>query len=69
MTTSSGPRYLTLRLLCANAVGMVAFLSAFVVAEDFAIALIAGLIVGAIGYVASSAVVDYAAAGAGGEHD
>jgi len=28
------PSYRTLRLLCGNAVGMVAFLSAYVVAKD-----------------------------------
>lgn len=63
MATTRGPRYLTLRLLCANAVGMVAFLSAFVFAQEFAVALGVGVLVGAVGYVASSAVVDFATAG------
>ncbi len=64
--TTKGPSYLTLRLLCANAVGMVAFLLAFLVVGEFGVAIIAAVLVGAIGYVASSAVVDYAAAGGGG---
>lgn len=54
------PNYRTLRLLCANAAGMVGFLLAFAVGREFAIALAAGLVVAAIGYVASSAVVEYA---------
>jgi hypothetical protein len=56
---SREPSYRTLRLLCANAVGMVGFLIAFTVGREFAIALVAGLVVAAIGYVASSAVVEY----------
>ncbi len=55
------PSYRTLRLLCGNAVGMVAFLSAYVVARDPIVALTAGVIVGAIGYAASIVVVEYAA--------
>lgn len=55
------PSYRTLRLLCGNAVGMVAFLSAYVVARDPFVALVAGLIVGGIGYAASVVVVEYAA--------
>jgi len=39
---------------------MVGFLAAFAVAGEFTVALVAGLIVAAIGYVASSAVVEYA---------
>ncbi len=65
MATSSETErsYRVLRLLCANAVGMVAFVAAFVLAGEIALAAIAGLLVGVVGYVASSAVVDYAAAG------
>lgn len=59
------PSYLTLRLLCANAAGMAAFLAAYVVAREFGVALAAGVLVGAIGYVASSVVVEYAAASDG----
>lgn len=56
------PNYRTLRLLCANAAGMVGFLLAYAVGRDFAVALVAGVVVGAIGYVASSAVAEYAGA-------
>jgi len=55
------PTYRTLRLLCANAVGMVGFLLAFVVGQGFPGALVVGVLVGAIGYVASTVVVDFAA--------
>lgn len=51
----------TLRLLCANATGMVGFLLAFWIGRGIAGALIVGVVVGGIGYVASSAVVEYAA--------
>jgi len=54
------PTYRTLRLLCANGAGMVGFLFAYAVSSEFAVALVAGLVVAAIGYVASSAVVEYA---------
>jgi len=40
---------------------MVGFLLAFVVGQGVAGALVVGAIVGAIGYVASSVVVDFAA--------
>ncbi|PAU84652.1 hypothetical protein CK500_03815 [Halorubrum salipaludis] len=56
------PSYRTLRLLCANAVGMAGFLLAFAVAREFAVALVAALVLAAIGYAASSAVVAYASA-------
>lgn len=56
------PNYRTLRLLCANAVGMAGFLLAFSISSEFAGALVAGVVVAGIGYVASSAVVEYAAA-------
>lgn len=56
------PTYRTLRLLCANAAGMVGFLLAYALGREFALALVAGLVVAAIGYVASSAVVEYAGA-------
>jgi len=59
--SSREPTYRTLRLLCANAAGMVGFLLAFVVGQGVAGALVVGAIVGAIGYVASSVVVDFAA--------
>ena len=55
------PSYRTLRLLCGNAVGMVAFLAAYVFARDPLVALVAGIIVGVIGYASSTVVVDYAA--------
>lgn len=55
------PSYRTLRLLCANAVGMAGFVLAFAVAGEFAVALVAALILAAIGYAASSVVVAYAA--------
>ncbi|GAB7008352.1 hypothetical protein JCM31271_02950 [Halorubrum trueperi] len=51
-----------MRLLCANGAGMVGFLLAYALGRDFAIALVAGALVGAIGYAASSAVVAYAEA-------
>ncbi|OYR39494.1 MULTISPECIES: hypothetical protein [unclassified Halorubrum] len=54
------PNYRTLRLLCANAVGMAGFLLAYALGREFALALVAGLLLAAIGYVASSAVVEYA---------
>lgn len=57
--SSREPTYRTLRLLCANGVGMVGFLLAYAVGRAFAVAIVAGLVVGAIGYVASSAVVEY----------
>jgi len=56
------PSYRTLRLLCANAAGMAGFLLAFTVAREFVVALVAGVVVAAIGYAASSAVVAYASA-------
>lgn len=55
------PSYRTLRLLCANAVGMGGFALAFALAGEFAVALVAALVMAAIGYAASSAVVAYAA--------
>lgn len=55
------PTYRTLRLLCANAAGMIGFLLAFIVGQGFPGALVVGALVGAIGYVASSVVVDFAA--------
>jgi len=58
--SSREPTYRTLRLLCANAAGMVGFLLAFVVGQGFTGALVVGAIVGAIGYVASSVVVEFA---------
>lgn len=64
--SSLEPSYLTLRLMCANAVGMAAFLLAFAVARELWLALVAAVIVGGIGYVASSAVVDYASGGPAG---
>jgi multisubunit Na+/H+ antiporter MnhF subunit len=54
------PSYRVLRLLCANAVGMAAFLAAYVVARDPRVAVAAAVVIALIGYVASSAVVDYA---------
>jgi len=56
------PSYRVLRLLCANAAGMAGFLLAFAVAREFVVALVAALLVAAIGYAASSAVVAYASA-------
>ncbi|MFW6317210.1 MAG: hypothetical protein ACOC06_01925 [Halorubrum sp.] len=56
------PSYRTLRLLCANGAGMVGFLFAYAVGREFAAALVAGAVFAAIGYVASSAVVEYARA-------
>ncbi|WP_123624519.1 hypothetical protein [Halorubrum sp. CSM-61] len=56
------PSYRTLRLLCANALGMVGFLLALAVAGEFAVALVAALLTAAIGYAASSVVVAYASA-------
>lgn len=52
--------YRTLRLLCANGVGMVGFLLAYAVGRDFVLAVAAGSVVAAIGYAASSVVVEYA---------
>lgn len=63
MAGSSEPSFRTLRILCGNAVAMVAFLLAFVAVGDFLVALTAAVIVGAIGYAASSVVVDYARGG------
>jgi len=40
---------------------MVAFLAGYVVARDPVVALVAGILVGVIGYAASTVVVDYAA--------
>lgn len=58
---TSEPGYLTLRLLCVSAAGMVAFLAATVVARDPTAAVAAALVGGGVGYAASSVVVDYAA--------
>lgn len=63
MSSTTDREYWTLRLMCANAVGMVAFVLAFVLAGEIAVAAAAGVLVGVIGYVASSAVVDYASGG------
>ncbi|MFC7324659.1 hypothetical protein ACFQMF_08710 [Halorubrum rutilum] len=60
--SSREPSYRTLRLLCANGAGMVGFLLAYAVGRGLATALVAGLLVAAIGYVASSAVAEYAGA-------
>ncbi|MFC7186521.1 hypothetical protein [Halorubrum yunnanense] len=54
------PSYRTLRLLCANGAGIVGFLLAYAIGGMFATAIAAGLVVAALGYVASSAVVEYA---------
>ena len=56
------PSYRTLRLLCANAAGMAGYLLAFAVAQKFAVAFVAAVVLAAIGYAASSAVVAYASA-------
>lgn len=56
------PSYRTLRLLCANAAGMAGYLLAFAVAREFAVALVAAVLMAAIGYAASSAVAAYASA-------
>jgi len=48
----------TLRLLCANALAMTGFLSAFVVARDVRVALITALLLAGLGYVASSGLID-----------
>jgi hypothetical protein len=58
--SSREPSYRTLRLLCANGAGMVGFFVASAVGGTLAVSLVAGLVVAAIGYVASSAVVEYA---------
>ncbi|EMA59004.1 hypothetical protein [Halorubrum kocurii] len=60
--STRAPSYRTLRLLCANAAGMAGYLLAFAVAQEFAVALVAAVILAAIGYAASSAVVAYASA-------
>lgn len=60
--SSREPTYRTLRLLSANAAGMTGFLLAAAVGQEFAGALVAGVLVGAIGYIASSALVEFAAA-------
>lgn len=60
------PSYRTLRLLCANTVAMVAFLAAYVVAREPGVAVAAAVVIGVIGYVASSVVVDYAVGGSDG---
>ncbi|MFC5136288.1 MULTISPECIES: hypothetical protein [Haloferacaceae] len=57
------PSYRTLRLLCANAAGMVGFLAAYVVAREPGVAAVAAVVLGVIGYVASSVLVDYASSG------
>ncbi|WP_418282968.1 hypothetical protein [Halorubrum sp. DTA98] len=62
MESTTTESYWTLRLMCGNAVGMAAFVFAFLIAEEIGIALAAGVLVGVIGYVASSAVVEYATA-------
>lgn len=59
--SSPEPTYRTLRVLCANAAGMVGFLLAIAIGQSFPGALVVAVLVGAIGYVASSVVVDYAA--------
>ncbi|WP_418285155.1 hypothetical protein [Halorubrum sp. DTA46] len=64
--SSPEPTYRTLRVLCANAAGMAGFLLALVAGQQLAGALVVAAIVGAIGYVASSVVVDFAAAGSDG---
>ena len=64
--SSVEPSYRTLRLLCANAVAMVGFLAAYVVAREPGVAIVAAVVIGVIGYVASSVVVDYAVGGADG---
>lgn len=60
--SSREPSYRTLRLLCANGAGMVGFLVAYAVGREFRIAIVAGLVVAAIGYVASKTVAEYAGA-------
>lgn len=59
---SREPTYRTLRLLCANGAGMVGFLIAYVIGREFAAALIAGAVMAAVGYAASSSVAAYAGA-------
>ena len=63
MSPTTGGRYWTLRLMCANAVAMVAFVVAYVLAGELEIAIVAAVLLGVVGYVASNAVVDYAIAG------
>ncbi len=60
------PSYRVLRLLCANTIGMGGFLAAYVVAREPGVAVIAAVVLGAIGYVASSVLVDYASSGTNG---
>ena len=61
MRRTNGSTFLTLRLLCANAMAMVGFLLAFVVTRDPVVALAAAGVLGVIGFVASQVVVEYAA--------
>ncbi|GAB6878519.1 hypothetical protein JCM17823_07930 [Halorubrum gandharaense] len=63
MAGSPDPSFRTLRFLCGNAVAMVAFLLAYVAVGDYLLAIAAAVVVGAIGYAASSVVVDYARGG------
>ncbi|WP_280585870.1 hypothetical protein [Halorubrum sp. Boch-26] len=60
--SSREPTYRTLRLLCANAVGMAGFLLALALSREFAVALVAAVVLAGIGYTASNAVVAYASA-------
>lgn len=61
--SSVEPSYRTLRVLCANAVGMVGFLAAYAVAREPGVAVVAAVVLAVVGYAASGAVVDYASSG------
>lgn len=49
---------ITLRAMCGNAVGMTAFVLVYLYAADLAVAAVAALLVGAVGYVGSGVLVD-----------
>lgn len=61
--SSVEPSYRILRLLCANTVGMVSFLAAYAIAREPGVAVIAGVVLGVVGYAASGILVDYASSG------
>lgn len=47
----------TLRAMCGNAVGMLAFVLAFLVSGDLAISIAIALLLGGLGYVGAGIVV------------
>lgn len=58
MSTRGRRSNVTLRAMCGNSVGMVAFVLTYLAVADLWLAVVAGLFVGALGYLACGLLID-----------